>query len=138
MVLTAGDALSDLVDREGLGRVVPSEDVGALAAALEALGKDAEARAGCRARIEEVRPRFTWAVAAAPLVEFCRQPRRAPDLVGKLGPAQLRLPGHDDDWRPSRARRAVRMFRNSLRDDGALVTGRRIVGKLAKKTLRRG
>jgi hypothetical protein len=35
----------------------------------------------CRARVAEVRTAFRWSVVLEPLAAFCREPRRAPDLL---------------------------------------------------------
>jgi hypothetical protein len=35
----------------------------------------------CRARVAEVRKNFRWSVVLEPLAAFCREPRRAPDLL---------------------------------------------------------
>jgi glycosyltransferase involved in cell wall biosynthesis len=74
---TAGDALADLVEREGLGRTVaPGDAEGFAAACAELLG---EAGAAARERIAAVAPSLQWDRVAAPLVEWCasEQPRRA-------------------------------------------------------------
>ena len=74
---SSGDALADLVEREGLGRTVAPDDVeGFAAACAELLG---EAGAAARLRIAAVAPSLRWDRVAAPLVEWCarEQPRRA-------------------------------------------------------------
>jgi hypothetical protein len=81
IVTTRGDALAALVEAEGLGRTVPAGDVAALAEALRVLLTDPAEAARCRAAVAEVAPRYRWAVVLQPLVEFCRSPRRAPDLL---------------------------------------------------------
>lgn len=87
-VATDGDVTSDLIAAYRLGRIVPSGDEAAVAEAIQQLldmpkqSLDEEFR--------RARQRLTWEQAARPLVEFCRQPRRAPDKV-KLG-QQLGLP----------------------------------------------
>jgi GT2 family glycosyltransferase/glycosyltransferase involved in cell wall biosynthesis len=86
IVTSAGDSFADLVEREGLGVVVPAEDPDALAAALEKVLYDAEFIQSCRERIAVVRDRFTWETALAPLVEFCRNPRPAADRLTGTGP----------------------------------------------------
>jgi glycosyltransferase involved in cell wall biosynthesis len=73
---TAGDALADLVEREGLGRTVAAADAeGFAAACAELLGEGGE---GARSRIAAVAPTLQWDRVAAPLVEWCAspQPRR--------------------------------------------------------------
>jgi GT2 family glycosyltransferase/glycosyltransferase involved in cell wall biosynthesis len=87
IVTTTGDAFADLVEREKLGVVVPAEDPTALAVALERVLYDAEFADACQDRIAAVAQRFTWENVLAPLVDFCRNPRPAPDrLPGAVPP----------------------------------------------------
>jgi len=81
VVATAGDAFAELIDREVLGVTVPAGDVDALEEALFRVLDDREFSAMCRKNLAGVRGRFAWSTVLAPLVEFCRAPRRAPDLV---------------------------------------------------------
>jgi glycosyltransferase involved in cell wall biosynthesis len=77
MVVTRGDAISDLVARFELGAVVDYRDEEDVAQALlDCLEPGAEERAG---RFDRARADLTWERAAEPLVAFCRQPYRAPD-----------------------------------------------------------
>ena len=93
-VTTNGDALGELIEHRGLGLTVPPEDVDALAAALATLLDDTELVADCRKRIDEIVPELVWAETLRPLVEFCRAPRRAPDLMQKMV-------GEDSDLHPT-------------------------------------
>jgi glycosyltransferase involved in cell wall biosynthesis len=78
-VATKGDATSDLLSKHGLGIPVDYESVeGVEKAILELLDAPFDKFYG---RFEFVRTMFTWEKAAAPLLEFCRQPRKAPDKV---------------------------------------------------------
>lgn len=79
IVATQGDATSELIARHELGIVVKGEDAAAVAAALLRL-LDLP-REVFQQRCEAVRHALTWEQAARPLVEFCRQPRRAPDKL---------------------------------------------------------
>ncbi|VTR76225.1 glycosyltransferase [Cellulomonas hominis] len=79
IVSTEGDGFADLVRERGLGRAVPPEDVDALAEALGDLLTDPDEAAASRAAVAETAREFTWPVVLAPLVEFCRAPRRAAD-----------------------------------------------------------
>jgi GT2 family glycosyltransferase/glycosyltransferase involved in cell wall biosynthesis len=88
MVVTEGDSFAELVEAEGLGVVVPSGDVEALAEALERILFDDEFIAVSRANIHRVREAFLWERTLAPLVEFVRHPRRAADLVERRMAAQ--------------------------------------------------
>ncbi len=82
MVVTDGDHFADLIRAEGLGIVVPAEDVDALADALETVLFDEEFAASARANIARVRERFRWSVVLAPLVQFMSDPRHAADWTG--------------------------------------------------------
>lgn len=83
IVSTGGDAFASLIERTGIGAVVPPGDVAALEAALESVIAAPPEQASVRA----VGAQFTWERALEPLVSFCRHPRRAPDLVARPEPA---------------------------------------------------
>ena len=105
IVVTEGDAFAELVRAEGLGAAVPEHDEEALEAALFTLLTDADAVAACRARVADVATRYRWPDVLAPLVEFCRNPRRAPD-------SELAAPIHRDGGfvPPVREREGVRTW----------------------------
>ena len=77
MVLTEGDVLAEEVADAGLGVTVPAGDDEALEEALEVV----LANPPPEELFVPVVERHSWGQAAQPLVEFCRNPRRAPDLV---------------------------------------------------------
>ena len=81
VVCTAGDSLADLVEAEGLGLTVASGDVEGLEAALFRILDDEGFRKGCVENVARVAPGLVWSQGLKPLVEFCRAPRRAPDLL---------------------------------------------------------
>lgn len=84
MVLTAGDATSELVMQYGLGETVPFEDAAAVSQALlRVLDLPPETLA---ADFGRARAALAWERAAAPLVAFCREPRRAPDKSARYEP----------------------------------------------------
>ncbi len=85
IVATRGDGFAEIIAREGLGAVVPGEDVDAAAAAIAALLDDPSARSRCRANAGAVARRFVWSEVLRPLLEFCDSPSRAADL-GSLMP----------------------------------------------------
>ncbi|HXQ90003.1 MAG TPA: glycosyltransferase [Acidimicrobiales bacterium] len=85
IVATAGDGFADIISAEGLGVVVPGQDVDAVAHALVGLLSDRHRREECRARSVAVAARFRWSVVLEPLVAFCGAPRRAPDQPGWPG-----------------------------------------------------
>jgi glycosyltransferase involved in cell wall biosynthesis len=117
VVATEGDVLSDLVAARGLGLTVPPGDVDALEQALMRMLDDDGFRKTCANAIATVAPELAWSRALAPLVEFCRHPRRAPDLVDPLTAGRLRRelgpPARGAGWL-----RDVRIGIEHLRDGG--------------------
>jgi glycosyltransferase involved in cell wall biosynthesis len=114
VVCTEGDALSELVDRRGLGRTVRVGDVEGWVAALEALLDDAAERKRVRARIEELRPELTWERVAEPLHR----------LVRGGGPPARRLPAAvTADYLSARVE-------NALLQHGAAGTAQRVLARL--------
>jgi len=81
VVTTEGDALADLVRSQGVGLAVPPGDARALEDALFLLLSDDSLRSSCRHRAAALRPKLWWSEALKPLLDFCRRPRRAPDLA---------------------------------------------------------
>jgi glycosyltransferase involved in cell wall biosynthesis len=81
IVATEGDSFADLIAAEGLGAVVPAADAGALADALDRLLGDRQDMDRCRSNADRVRNAFRWSSVVAPVGQFCRAPRRAPDLM---------------------------------------------------------
>jgi glycosyltransferase involved in cell wall biosynthesis len=102
-VVSGGDAVGELVEREGLGRAVaPGDDEAFAAACAELL----ERRDETAARVRDLAPSMRWERTAAPLAEYCanvrgRRRRRVrrdvlelatwsqyPYIAGDLGPAE--------------------------------------------------
>lgn len=107
VVATEGDVTSDLIATHQLGVIVPNGNAAAVASAiLHLLDQPNELLAD---NFRRARTTLTWELAARPLINFCRQPRRAPDKV-KLG-EQIGLPYYQIElarWRNlAQARDAV-------------------------------
>ena len=79
IVSTEGDVFAEMVQRRGLGTVVPTGDAQAAAEAIVELLTDPVRYAEMRHNIEEVRAEFTWERVLAPLVEYCIDPQPAAD-----------------------------------------------------------
>lgn len=73
VVATAGGFAAELVEREGLGIVVPPGDAGAVADAIRRLLTDDEIYAASVQSLERIRPRFAWEVVTRPLVSAIMQ-----------------------------------------------------------------
>ena len=69
VVATEGGFAAELVQREGLGIVVPPTDAGAVAAAIRRLLTDDEFHGQCVRNLESIRPRFAWEVVTRPLAD---------------------------------------------------------------------
>ena len=82
MVVTEGDSFAELVEAEGLGIVVPAQDVAALESALERVLYDDVFIAEARANVTRVREQFYWERTLAPLVEAVRRAEHAADWTG--------------------------------------------------------
>jgi glycosyltransferase involved in cell wall biosynthesis len=76
-VVSAGDAIGELVERRGLGRAVAPEDDEAFAAECAALIGDRANYADTAARVRELAPSLRWSRVAEPLVRFCADQRPA-------------------------------------------------------------
>jgi glycosyltransferase involved in cell wall biosynthesis len=96
VVCSGGDAIGDLVENRGLGRVVGYEDVDGLVEALLAVLDAPGGRAAYAERFRAVAAELTWERALVPLVRFCGAPHPAADRVAEapdLGTAAASAPG---------------------------------------------
>jgi glycosyltransferase involved in cell wall biosynthesis len=75
-VVNDGDTIAALVRANGVGRVVPIGDDGALAETIAALIDDPTERDALSARGRALARSHTWEMAAQPIVDFCREPWR--------------------------------------------------------------
>jgi GT2 family glycosyltransferase/glycosyltransferase involved in cell wall biosynthesis len=131
IVATGGDTFADLIESRGLGITVPAGDVDALEEALFRLLDDQTARDACQARLAEVAPDHTWTRVLAPLVEFCRAPRRAADLAAPVGYDNMAELAVAVSRRP-RLRDDVVLAREYFRAGGPLEVARRASQRLLR------
>jgi glycosyltransferase involved in cell wall biosynthesis len=132
VVCTGGDALADKIERHGAGLVVPPLDVDALVDALELVLFDEVLGSSCAVASHQLGETLRWSRVLEPLLVFCRDPHRAPDLV-------------DPDQRPLVGGAAVAVTKGGgrLRQDLGLLReywregGVRAVWQNATKRLRR-
>jgi glycosyltransferase involved in cell wall biosynthesis/GT2 family glycosyltransferase len=78
MVLTEGDELATTIGAAGLGITVSAGDAAGVAAAIERIIESPKTVARQEA-FREQQARLSWDRIAEPLIEFCQEPRRAPD-----------------------------------------------------------
>jgi GT2 family glycosyltransferase/glycosyltransferase involved in cell wall biosynthesis len=129
IVATDGDTFGTLIQAHGLGRVVPAEDVDALVGALEEMLYDESAGGEARVKVREFAACYKWSLVLQPLVEFCRSPRRAPDLA--LEPMSPQSRKRDRRPRPS-VREDLALARGYLGAGGVGEVGRRAVGRVRR------
>jgi len=129
IVATDGDTFAPLIREHGLGRVVPAQDVDALAGALEEMLYDDAAVSQVRVNVREFATGYRWSSVLQPLVEFCRFPRRAPDLaLEPITPQPRKRIRHP---RPS-VREDLALARGYLGAGGVGEVGRRAVGRVRR------
>jgi hypothetical protein len=119
VVATRGDAMADLVEREGLGRTVPHGDPEAFAAACDELLGAAGGPA--RQRIAALAPSLTWDRVAQPLVEWCATARERPRRAVRRGVVRRATLAHYRWALPQ-----------TLADEGPLAAVRRIGRRLRR------
>jgi glycosyltransferase involved in cell wall biosynthesis len=88
ILTTDGDSMADLVHEADLGAVVRYEDVAGTAVALRHLAEDRRRLAGCAGRSRTTAQRFLWSEVSKPLLDYCDDPRPAPDR-GQLMPRMV-------------------------------------------------
>lgn len=78
LIVTQGDSMADIVEKNAIGLTVPEGDPKALAAALEQLLKD-EPRETRNRAFERLRSEYRWDIVGRPLRNFCENPSIAAD-----------------------------------------------------------
>ena len=78
LIITKGDEMADWVDKYNLGLTVPSQDVDAMAAAIEKILTRGEQEA-YTAGFNSLRAKLSWSQVCEPLVNFCTNPSLASD-----------------------------------------------------------
>jgi glycosyltransferase involved in cell wall biosynthesis len=73
IICTEGDYFADLVQKEGLGMVVGSENQSELTRAILALADNRGERDRIRDKQAEIKERFYWARTSQPLIDHCRK-----------------------------------------------------------------
>jgi len=131
-VSTRGDSLAAVIDARELGITVPAGDVDALQEALRRLLDDGDLRSRMGGNAGVLASELTWPQVLAPLVEFCRAPRRAPDLLDPTVTAGLRtdLTAVKERWRG--VGYDLRTTLGHLREGGPTLAARKAFGRLRR------
>lgn len=80
-IATRGDATSRLIRKYELGEIVGYEDVEGVVQAIRNIVGNGPA--SYQAGLAAARQELSWERAARPLIQFCQNPRRAPDRHGR-------------------------------------------------------
>lgn len=107
VLCTGGDALAEMARAREFGIVVDPSDVEGLAEGMRRLADDPSLRTRMADNARAAASELTWERTLAPIVEFVRNPRRAPDR----GTAQQPLWGHGALRPGTLPWRAVRLLR---------------------------
>ncbi len=132
VVATAGDSLAELIENANVGLTVPPGDVDALEEALFTLLSDQSRIDECVANMAGLTDQLRWSVTLQPLIEFCRAPRRAPDLLDADAVAMIRSPMEGSVFPPVGWRQDIRLVVSYLREGGPLLLARRVLGRLRR------
>jgi len=129
MVATRGDVFADLIEARALGLTVEAGDVDGLTRALTRMLDDTDFASQCRLNVAALAPEYGWSRVLRPLVDFCRDPQHAPDLLDPWT-RRRRVESAATVYRPTTGwRRDVELAMEYYREGGA--------GKLARKALSR-
>lgn len=85
VIVTRGDALSQLVEEKTLGLTVDPGDVEGFAAAITRMIEDEDLARECKLNVGKLRPELAWGQTIRPLDRFCSRPRRAADNMSRSG-----------------------------------------------------
>ena len=132
IVATKGDSLADVIETKGLGITVEPNDVDALEAALFRMLTDEGFHKTCSENAAGMVADLRWSQVLRPLVEFCRHPRRAPDL---MDPDAAGAVGRDLGDRPVQGgwRQDVRKSLEYLQWGGVGLLARKSIGRVRGK-----
>jgi GT2 family glycosyltransferase/glycosyltransferase involved in cell wall biosynthesis len=132
IVCTSGDSLSQLVRDRDLGAVVAPGDVEGLAEALGQLLEDRPRLAEIKQHVLETAEDYRWSRVLEPLLEFCRSPRRAPDLLddATVGTFAKIIATSQPDWRGIRA--DLMLLRQYFKEGGPGLVASRTMSRIRR------
>lgn len=125
VIVTRGDALSQLVEERGLGITVEPGDVEGFASAIIRMLEDEELARESRLNISKLGPELSWGQIMRPLDRFCSNPTRAADNL-----VAAPVPG------VNRIRRLVGRMALAWDEGGVGLVASRAVGFVSRKIQR--
>jgi len=112
---------------------VPPGDVDALEDSLFRLLDDDALTAAARAASARLATKMRWSEAVQPLVEFCRAPRRAPDLLDPTVADLILAPTAASASRRMGWRQDLRIVQALLSEGGPALVVRKAAGRIARR-----
>ena len=127
VIVTRGDALSQLVEERELGLTVSPGDVEGFTEAITRMIEDESLAREFKLNTGKLRPELTWGQIMKPLDNFCANPQRASDLltVGRTGA------------RISMRRRLVARMNVAWDEGGPILVAKRAAGYLNRHLINR-
>lgn len=138
IISTEGDSFADIIAAEGLGVVVEARNSRALARAIEKVLFDVKFIERTRQNVAVARERFTWSNALEPLLQFMRDPKRAPDRVDAPAGPLIQVPGQPSivAHQTHGLGHDLRMMRHHLQHAGLVVVLAKVWGRLRSRLRR--
>ncbi|MGH2810315.1 MAG: glycosyltransferase family 4 protein, partial [Actinomycetota bacterium] len=124
VIVTRGDALSQLVHEKSLGLTVQPGDVEGFATAIRRMVEDENLARDCSLNVGKLRPELSWSHVIEPLDRFCRQPKLSAD---KFPAGSVSGPGG------TALRRIAGSVKRTLDEGGPTLVARRTAHYLNKK-----
>ncbi|HEX2180235.1 MAG TPA: glycosyltransferase family 4 protein, partial [Actinomycetota bacterium] len=127
VIVTRGDALSQLVEERKLGQTVNPGDVQGFTEAITRMLEDEELAREFKLNVGKLRPELTWGQILKPLDRFCSNPERAADLLD-IDRAGARI---------STRRRLMNRMTLAWEEGGPLLVARRAAGYVNRNLISR-
>ena len=128
VLTTEGDGMAELVAKDGLGEVIPYQDVAGWQRAILALVEDRDRATAVAARVTAFSERFRWSRVVGPLAAYCQAPYHTPKSLKPTPDAVQVVPAAGAA--PSLFEKGLRVFRQ----EGAGVLVKKGLGYVRKRS----